>query len=202
MLETTKLKRYVSIVDPALDKVPEEVMREYGRYRKIDVIEKYFDRTNMPVIFYARAIPRSVWNRFVMAQTIDDLKAQACFQFGIVKVDNLPTEDGVRIGFSPTGSMGTADGDMQHITDAEMNRFYPSDTTEIGGCIYMRNFFRPTIDVIYRPPHMSVEQWASQVVLSAAANQTTQAENNETLYTPDTQPPNETDRELVNEEKK
>lgn len=202
MLNTTGLRKYVSIVDPALVKVPQDVMTEYGLKRDFVAIEKYFDPVNHPVIYSTIPIPRSIWDRVVMVQPTDDLKSRACFQYGIALVENLPQEDGVRIQFAPSGSTSTMDGEKAYLTDAEMNRFYPAEFLEIGGCIFRRNFFRPTIDVIYQPPPLLVDQWARQVVQYADANRITQATNSEKRSDRDIQPPNETGQGQDNGERK
>lgn len=194
MLETLQTFKIVSIIDPALTKVAGDVVIKYGQRRNIADIEPFFDNANPPTIYHARRITRSIWNRVVMTQTTDDLKAQACFQYGVVKVDGLHTEDGVRISFEPTGSVSSADGELKYIKDEEMNRFYPDEMIEIGGVIFRKCFFRPTIDVIYRPQPILVEQWGRLEVLSVVANQTIPDQNkNERLDLP-TQPVKEIDQ--------
>jgi len=202
MLEAQKIFRVVSMIDPALSKVPRAVMEDYAMKRDIGIIEPFFDTGNMPVIYHTRRIPRSIWTRIVMAQTTEDLKAQVCFQFGIIRVEGLHTDDGVRISFEPTGSIPSVEGDLRHIKDEEMSRFYPDEISEIGGVIHHKSFFRPTIDVIFVPPLMCREQWARSVVFSVGANQTTQVKSSEKLSEADTQPKSTIDLDNENAERK
>lgn len=201
MLDSLHSFRVVSMIDPALATVPRAVMEQYATKRDIAIIEPFFDKTNMPVIYHTRRIPRSIWTRVIMPQSTDELKADACFQFGVIRVDGLHTEDNVRFTFEPTGSVPTTEGDLAHIKDEEMSRFYPDEISEIGGVIFHKSFFRPTIAVIYVPPLMCREQWGCQVAFSADANRTTQAKNNEKHSGLHTQPKKEIDQDNGNEER-
>ena len=202
MLDAQKPFRVVSMIDPALRNVPKAVMERYATKRDISMVEPFFSKSSLPTIYHTRRIPRSIWTRVVMAQTTDELKAEVCFQFGIIRVEGANTEDNARITFDPTGSIDTADGKLTHIKDEEMSRFYPDEVSEIGGVIYTKSFFRPTIDVIYVPPLMCREQWGRRVVFSVDASPTTQAKNSEKRSDLDSQRKNGIDQDNGNEERK
>lgn len=202
MLDAQKPFRVVSMIDPALKSAPQAVVEQYAFRRDIALVEPFFDPGNPPVIYHTRRIPRSIWSRIVMAQPTDDLKAQMCFQYGVIRVENLHTEDGVRLTFVPTGSMDTTDGKLNHIKDEEMSRFYPDEMSEIGGVIHNKSFFRPSIDVIYVPPLMCREQWARSVVYSADASPTTQAPSSARPSDQPTQPQAETDQHSASDASK
>lgn len=138
MHSTTPL-RVVSILDPALDTqaMGDDVLT-YAQSRDEKLIKPKFD--GRLCWFYLRRIPNSLYQRYVLEAPSESARHARAFQCAVMQVENLPTENGVLDLVVPQQSVKIVGGEMQILTDAQMELFAPLYTIEIGEVANTRSF--------------------------------------------------------------
>jgi hypothetical protein len=173
----------ICIFDPAIDivKIPRTILEEFALTRELKKIEPFYKPGLRPTYYNIRRIPRSVMRRMVWPAASDEEKYAKCFQYGVTSVEGLYQEDGSRVGWEPTGTVTTPDGELLCLLERELNseRFSDSEILEIGAVVWYRSFLQLTIKDGYRLPHSSVATLGNLTYRAVAASLMDAAQSNE-----------------------
>ena len=158
-------RKLISIVDPAVDwkRMGPEKQLEYRRKRKLEMLNRYFLTDKRPVIFHLREL-RHRHMQYVDRGTQAE-RALAAFQFAVVNVENLRTDDDRLLPFvaleRPPGE--------EAIREEVLDRYFDWDQLqEIGWLAYQHAFLARKTDASYQLPDSLVELWIQMALASAA----------------------------------
>ena len=178
MQSTTPL-RVVSLVDPALD--TEAMSRDdfigYAQTRDWKLVKPKLD--GRLCNFYIRRIPTSLYQRFVMEAASESDRKRRAFQCGVSRVEWLPTENGTLELIEPMQTTKLSSGELQIMSDAQMELFAPLYLEEIGEVANVRSFLPPGRELFFPVQGSLALVMQMRLSLDVAALQTRARESRE-----------------------
>lgn len=152
MLYTKEAMPVVCIFDPAIDQDNSDI-NKYGVTREFSLLK--FKETEKPQIYHVRRIPQSKVLNFMHHSV--DVQRRLAFMSGVVRVENLHTDDGQVIDWFPAWTHDHTKPEIMTNDEVDQMHFPIDEIDEIGGVARNRAFLRRGRPVLYDPPDTSVQ---------------------------------------------
>lgn len=144
---------------------------DYWNTREFKVLK--FKPGSHPLVFHVTEVPNDYWANYVMAADTDTERAERAFRCSVVRVENMPQDDGVRVGdWTPPN----INGKHKPMSESDAVKFSPAERLEIGGVAFTHSFLPRRIDACFRPHALLVEALAHTTLRLVGVSPTAAAE--------------------------
>lgn len=148
-MQSTQPLKVCSIYDTALDsQAMGESLMVYAQTRDEKLVkEKPGEQITW---FHLRRIPNSLYQRFVAEATSELQRSKRAFQAAVIRIDHLVTTDGMSLQLvTPTEHVQTIGGDIECLSDKQMEVIPQAFIDDIGGVANARSFLPPKKELFF-----------------------------------------------------